>query len=193
MAGIKNVFIDLKEKIKTGITVTNGDYKEVEPHIRIWNNQVDEEKEGQTYDFPKPAFFIEIIPEVEYMAEGMGTAAADIGIKIHIVCESLNASDGTMEQDLLVYDLRDKIVSLFVGFNPFSCSAMMLVSENPDYGHTNIFHYTVGFVCNYVDIEGSPYAATRGQIVAKSDGANLGLTLASGGDKYIPPFKPIIN
>lgn len=192
MAGITPIFQGLQSELTGKITVQNGDYKQVAPYCRIWNGQIYKEVDGKTYDFPKPALFVEIIPDIEYQPLGLQVSQADLGIRIHIVTESLDTGDGNFEQDLAIYDLRDKVISTLSGYLPPACSAMMLTAETPDYEHTNIFHHTVDFVCNFIDSTGSPYADGKGVYQTK-ESADLNLDVSPGGEPKQQPFKPIIS
>ncbi len=156
MAGIKIVITDVLTKIST-TTVTNGDGSVVSPHVRVWNNQLKSEEGREIYSFPKPAFFVEIATPVAFEVIGQGFRSADINIKVHIIHEFYNADDGTFEQDLVIFDLRDQVIQLLTYFTPSGCGPLTCISEEMDYDHNNLYHLVLDFVCNFTDSKGSRY------------------------------------
>jgi len=127
-------------------------------YVAIFNNQVKEEQDGKTFDFPKPALLIEI----ENPNQGLQTLGQDnvtvseITWRISIVHEQLDAADGTLDQNLDVFDYRDLVKVAMTGIRPKNCSKWMYVEESQDYAHNNIYVYSVGFKCSFVDTKGSP-------------------------------------
>jgi hypothetical protein len=127
-------------------------------YVAIFNNQVKEEQDGKTFDFPKPALLVEI----ENPNQGLQTLGQDfvtvseITWRISIVHEQLDAADGTMDQNLDVFDYRDLVKVAMTGIRPKNCSKWMYVEESQDYAHNNIYVYSVGFKCSFVDTKGSP-------------------------------------
>ena len=160
MAGIKQPLLDILTKLST-LDVTNNDGKTVKLFTRVWNNQLEYEKAGDLEVYPKPAAFVEILSPVIYQEIGKNLSSADLGINIHLIHEYYN-QDGTFEQDLIVFDLRDQLVALLSQFKPTGCSLMVCTGEMQDYEHDNIYHYIVSFTCNYIDSKGSPYDTGRG-------------------------------
>jgi len=157
MAGIKQPILSVMSQ-----TATVSDFNQ---YVRIWNNQVDDEDKGRLYDFPKPAAFIELINSPVYDEIGVGFKSSDLGFKIHIVAELFDAQDGTFEQNLLIFDLRDKVVAALSLFEPTACGPLVLKTETQDFKHTNIYHYVVDFVCNFTDSIGSPYDPASGKLI----------------------------
>jgi hypothetical protein len=127
-------------------------------YVAIFNNQVKEEQDGKTFDFPKPALLVEI----ENPNQGLQTLGQDfvsvseITWRISIVHEQLDAADGTLDQNLDVFDYRDLVKVAMTGIRPKNCSKWMYVEESQDYAHNNIYVYSVGFKCSFVDTKGSP-------------------------------------
>lgn len=153
MAGIKDTITDVLAKIKTA-TVVNPDGSTVTPYVRIWNNQLQDERDGKTYDYPKPAFFVEIVNPSVYQIMGEGYRNSDVVIRVHLVHEYMNADAGGYEQDLPVFDLRDQTIELLTRYEPAGCGPMECVSEEADYNHDNLYHYVMDFVCNFTDDKG---------------------------------------
>jgi hypothetical protein len=172
MIGLRKPMEDIMARLK-GITVTTGDGHRGEPFVRVWNNQVSHEREGKHYAFPKPAFFLEALPDARYEVIGQGFLSTDISWRVHIVHEFYNG-EGTMEQDLDVIDLRDQVTTRLQGFLPSGCGVMTRISEQPDYDHDNLYHYVVEFMCNFTDTTGSDDA--RGLYITKQPPTNLTIT-----------------
>lgn len=153
MPGIKQPIVDVMTRISSQIS----DFKT----IRIWNNQVRHNAEGQYPDYPKPACFVQVLSSVDFEALPGSVASADLGFVFHIVHEYYDANDGTFEQDLPVFDLRDKVLEAFTLFKPSGCGPMTLVTDTQDDDHTNIYEYQVGFVCHFLDNTAVPATQTK--------------------------------
>lgn len=156
MAGIKIPLTDLLAKLRT-LTITNGDGFIVAPHVRVWNNQIAYLEEGKLEAFPMPAFFVEIVNTPVYENIGQYFRSSDLSFKIHIAHEYYDAGDGTFEQDLPVFDLRDQIVANITGYRLTACSPLNCMNEGQDFEHTNVYHFILDFVCNFTDSIGSKY------------------------------------
>lgn len=156
MAGIKQPIIDIMAKLQT-VTVVNGDGHPVPLRARIWNSQVRHEGEGKYIDYPKPAAFLEVINGVSWQNLQGGYSTADIGWRIHIITEQFDAGDGTFDQNLTVFDLRDQVIGILSLYEPTGCGPLEKRSEEQDYDHTNLYHYIIEFVCNFIDSKGSKW------------------------------------
>jgi hypothetical protein len=175
MAGIVQPITDIVAILRT-ILVVNGDGNTVTPHVRIWNNQVRFEHEGKQTNFIKPAFFLEVVNDVQYEELGKGFQAADVGFRVHIVHEYYDAQDGTFEQDLPIFDLRDKVRAKLSLVEVTACGPLCVVREGQDYEHTNIYHYIIEFVCNFIDSKGSPLDPSAGKYIDSTPPLTLQLT-----------------
>lgn len=164
MAGIKLPIQSVLTKLKE-----IQDFKTV----RIWNNHVKYEHAGQSYDFPKPALFLEVVNSPVYEQLGRYFQDADLGWKVHIVHEHYDAQDGNFEQDLEVFDLRDSVVGSLSGFMPIACGPLTKKGEGQDYEHDNIYHYTIDFVSNFIDSSGSPDRPGSGAYIQKDPPIDL--------------------
>lgn len=163
MSGIKAPLLDILTKLAT-LDVTNGDGQTVKLYSRVWNNQLNSERDAKIYDYPKPAAFVEFITPVTFTEMGGNFGNADIGVNVHLIHEYYNA-DGTFEQDMLVFDLRDKIVALLSQYKPTACGLMVRVNEQQDFDHDNLYHYIIGFAVNFVDSKSSPYDPQAGKYI----------------------------
>ena len=154
MAGIKLPILDILAQL-TAINAVNSDFITGPIYARIWNNQLRDAREGKNYTWPRPAAFVEIINPVNFEVIGLGFRSADLGIRIHLIHDFTN-QDGTYEQDLPIFDLRDKVIMALTQYTPTACGPMNCISEEQEYDHDNLYHYVLNFVCNFIDSKGSP-------------------------------------
>lgn len=127
-------------------------------YAAVFNNQVKDEEKGKTFDFPKPAILVEIdTPNQGVQTLGINNVTvSELTWRLYIVHEQLDAMNGTLDQNLDVYDLRDAVKVAFTGFKPKNCSYWQYAEESQDYAHNNIYVYSIAFRCSYVDTKGSP-------------------------------------
>lgn len=153
MARLKDPILDLLNNL-SAIQVTNKDGSTVDLYARVWNNQIRYEEEGKLYDFPKPACFVEIVSPVQFQVIGQGYRSADLAFRLHLCQEDYN-TEGTFEQDITIFDLRDLVIEAITGRKLSGCGPLDSTGEGLDYEHTNIYHYIVDFVANFTDVTGS--------------------------------------
>jgi hypothetical protein len=182
MAGIRDAMNDVMTQLAT-IQVENNEGAEItSPYIRIWNNQLRLNRDGKVEEFPKPAFFLEVISPAIYEVIGQGYRSADITFRIHIVHEYYN-DDGdhgngiTFEQDLQVFDIRDAMITLMTYFTPSGCGPLTSVAENQDTDHDNLYHFIVDFVANFTDAKGSRLDTGRNYYVPSIPPTTLDLEI----------------
>lgn len=170
---LKQPVVELLTKLRT-LSVVNPDLTTTAPHVRIWNNQLDYEKGGQLQNYPKPAFFLEIVSPADFVILGEGYRSCDINFRVHLVHEFMNATgvdEGTFEQDLVVFDLRDQVIELLTRFAPIGCGPLECMQEAFDYAHDNLYHYIMDFVTNFTD------GAGRKKYVIKNPPTDLELVV----------------
>ena len=187
MAGIKQAIQDIMARLAT-LQVQTPDNITLPLFVRIWNNQLSEERKGQLESYQKPAAFVEIVSKVTWEEIGIGYRSADLGINVHLVHTFYN-NDTTMEQDLTIFDLRDQVTALLsdLTWNPTGCTNLFCTSEEQDYNHDNIYHYQLTFTCNFIDSKGSAYDAAAGKYITENPPTNLQLNTAYVNDGSIPP------
>ena len=178
MAGIKQPLQDLLTKLAT-LDVVDQNGRTVKLYARVWNNQVDFEKEGELYNYPKPAAFVEMVSPMVFEEIGQNFRSSDLGIIIHLVHEYYNG-DGTFEQDLAIFDLRDQVIALLSQYQPAACGPMVAVTEAQEYDHDNLYHYQITFATNFTDSKASPYDVGRGIYIEKIPPTNLQLDVEKG-------------
>ena len=176
MAGIKQVIQSLIAELGT-VSVTNQDGNTVALYAHVWNNHVEMEKVGAIEAYPKPAAFVEIQAPTPYDNIGLNFRSSDITVNLHLVHEYYN-QDGTMEQDLTIFDLRDKVLAAITGFQPTACGPMVSNGEVQDYDHDNVYHFILSFTCHFVDSKGSQYDAGRSVYIEKEPPTDLDLRMS---------------
>jgi hypothetical protein len=145
MAGIGDYIQDLLAKLETD---TNLKY------VRVFNNQFTQIENGTVESFPMPCAFVEIVAPNSYDQLSIGYTISDLITRVHIGMVEYDAQDGTFEQNLSIFALRDSIISLLQNYQPVGAGKMMKIAEAQDYEHTNVYHYTIDFKCSFVDDAG---------------------------------------
>lgn len=122
--------------------------------VGIYNQQEEEMKaeKNQYYDVQKPALFIEVIDDTVIQQLGGGLQIYDpLLIRLHVVHEQFDAIDGTMEQNLDVYDLKQDVYLAFDRWEPNGSSMWVRMSEKRDHNHTNIYVFLQDWQTTFVD------------------------------------------
>jgi len=196
MSGLKPVITDILAKLAT-IQVVNQDGLSVPIYAHVWNNQLAYVEDGKGYSWPRPAAFIEIVSPASFEVIGLGFRSADIGIRIHLIHDFFDAQDGTYEQDLTIFDLRDKIISAhnvnpnvqsgLSQYCPTACGPLNCIAESQDYDHGNLYHYICEFITNFTDSKGSPYDPADGRYVEEiTPDLDLQVDLVDKPSDYVP-------
>ena len=141
---MKQVLIDLIAKIDL-----IADFN----HIAIWNNQLDDEEQA----YSLPACFIEIQNNADSIQLGGGAQLYEVNVNFHIIHENYNNAYQDTSQDLLIYDLKQKVYESIQGYEPTGCVAFVKTSEIQDDNHTNLVHYQMAFETNIVDFTKEKY------------------------------------
>lgn len=120
--------------------------------IRLWNNQIKNEDDAQYADFAKPACFVEfsnII--VQTLGGGQSQIYDNLLIILHLCHEFYDAQDGTFEQDLPVFEIKQRIYAALQRQKNTMAVILNRDSEEMDYDHDNIIHYKMNFKANQID------------------------------------------
>ena len=148
MAGIKDAIFSIMERLTSQVPSL--------AFVRIWNNQLADETDGKTYDFPKPAAFVEISIPNQHHPLGQAFSQIDAEVIIHLITEDYDMTDGSYEQFTQPYDLKAQINAALTNYQPTQCSSLMRKSESQDYNHSNLYHYIITYICAVIDTEGVP-------------------------------------
>ncbi len=137
---MKEIYLNLIQLI-TSLTI----FKEV----MVYNAQVDRIRAG-LISFNTPTLFIEIR---QYNTENLGRNinTTDLSIRMHIVMTELDAGNGTLDQNLNIFQIRDTLNKLIINYTPPTCSAISYTNEFQEYKHTNLYHYVSYYKCHYFD------------------------------------------
>ncbi len=131
-------------------------------HVRLFNNQFKEVVDGKIDPFVFPCLFLEDISTHQTVQIGAGFATEELIYRIYIGKEFVDAMDGTMDQDLTVFLLRDAVIQTLQNFLPTACTPLLRINEEEDFNHTNIYVYKIDFRTALIDSLGSDYDPNAG-------------------------------
>lgn len=127
-------------------------------HVRMWNNQHLWVIEGKMELFGNPSAFIEFESgNIDQMGEGI-QIYNPLTFKVHLLDWQMDAGDGTFEQNLAIYDLKDKVFQALQKFNPGKtdssdpASICIRVAEEQDYEHKGLYHFIQTYKATLVDV-----------------------------------------
>lgn len=130
--------------------------------IDLWNEHIAEITAGATW--PMPALFIEF-ETIEWRQEGLNSRRADIGLRLHIITQTVTTSaghnDNNMQASLEYFDLIDRITSALQGLHGDNFSSWMLTSSATNHNHAELIESIERFIFNARDISAkSPITST---------------------------------
>lgn len=152
--------------------------------IAVWNDHVNRLIDGSGYTYACPAAFLEL-ETLEVYNLNAGITHTDYIIRIHIVHQELDAADGTLDQNLNVFDYRDAVKVALTGLKPENFTNLMWYNEFQDYEHSNLYHYIVEFKGGFIDTKGSPYDPDSTDWVNSGSPLDLVLTATYNPDPYL--------
>lgn len=192
MAAIKQPLQDIMARLVSLQTVEGAPLFQ---YVRKFNDQFKLLKEGGNIEaIPLPAALVKMVEPISWNQMGGGLKQADITWEIHIGMEQLDAGDGTMEQNLDIFDqFRDLVEAGLTGFVAIASTPLFCIGESPDYEHTNLYFYILSFKCGYIDSKGSPYDQAAGKFIYKQPPTDLQVDNAVSqdpvADRIAPEFK----
>ena len=119
--------------------------------VHVFNNQFEYMERQESYSFPFPCAFVEVLNQQNYTQLLNGYQQSDLDIRIHIGQEQYDSMDGNMEENLTIHDLRDLVYSKLSLYKPSMCTELSKISETQDYEHTNIYKYLIDFRTGFID------------------------------------------
>ncbi len=125
--------------------------------VQLWNNQMEDLKnpENNSYSFPLPAVFVEFIAPSDIQQLGDGSQIYDpLIVRLHIIHEFLNNisdTNGILEQDLDILELKESVFATMQRFTPNMAVAFVRVSEAADYNHNNVVEFIQDYKTNLID------------------------------------------
>jgi hypothetical protein len=129
--------------------------------VDIYNDQFDMQDEGKQEAIALPAALVEL-PDPEWNLLGGGLMQSDLIFRIHIGMEQLDAGDGTMARNVLIFQYRRAVIMYLSRKVMTACTPLFWVKDQPSYKHSNKYVYVVDFKCGFVDSSGSPYDPDAG-------------------------------
>ena len=140
-------------------------------YVAIYNNQISNEEEGEDV-FDKPACFVEV-DTGDYTPMLGGIGATDITYRLRIVGAEFDATNGTRDQNLTIFEYRDLVKRYLVNFTPLNGSRMMHIAEMQDTDHTAIYVWIMEFKTAFIDVIGSIYDDANPYILNKDTDTDL--------------------
>ena len=145
---MRALYEDIKTKLET---LKDSDGSNTFKWIHVWNNQLELIDQSKTYETQYPACFIEFIPE-SIKQLGAGLQSFDpLTLRFHIIHRMLDAVDGTMEQNLDVFDLKKRVFKLLQKFEPTGASMFQRTLETPDHRHGSLYEFIQEYKTEYIE------------------------------------------
>jgi hypothetical protein len=138
---MRTLYTDIRTQLETEIPGI---------HVRLWNNQIKLSEEGEQIPFLFPAVFIDF-PYIQWAQGGKGTQRTQepLIIRLYICFESFATAEN--EEDLDMFDLRQKVYLAVQDFKPTQAGKLMRVAEQTDPNHTNVYMWVMDFNTTYMD------------------------------------------
>lgn len=124
-----------------------------------WNNQLAlilQEGGAKSQMFPFPASFIAFkTSEIQQLGEGRQLFYVDFDV--HILDWQIDSGDGNFEQNLTVFDLKDKVFQTIQKFQPgltdatVPVGACIRISEQEDNDHNGLYHFIQSYRTTWVE------------------------------------------
>jgi hypothetical protein len=142
---MKNLFLDIQTRILNTIPEIT--------YVRMFNNQFEKAvNDNSTYDFPFPCVFVEFINDQEPKQLGAGVQIYEpLFIKFYLGVNELDSASGTLDQNLSIFDLKDKLYKALQKFEPTKAGMFIRTAEEQDYDHTNIYIWNQTYKTSYID------------------------------------------
>jgi hypothetical protein len=152
--GIKESALAYLGQLKT-VQVTNGDGNTVALYTAMWNDQIERKRKGDGYSYPTPAGFLEL-QFSEAMTMGMGATSYELTVRIMLEHEHYN-TEGDFDQDLVIFDLKDKVHRAMNMFKAPNCSPLCTGNPTMDYNHDNTYLCVMEYRTHFIDYTGSMF------------------------------------
>lgn len=156
--------------------VQNMDMEVVPLYTRVFNNQINRQRAGKGAAVPLPAAFVEVLAPESYNRLLNGVSESDLIFRIHLVHWFADAQDGTFDQDLLIFDLRDRVIALLSNYQLTACGNLVLLAETQDYDHDDVYVILMDFKTGFIDTKGSPHDDCRPEYSRHKPPVTLTLT-----------------
>ena len=160
--GLKETILSICQKL-AAIPVTTLDGLASTMYVRIWNNQIERKQEGRGYVYQTPACFVELtINESETL--GQGATGHDATVRVLLEQNDYN-TEGSYDEDLAIFALRDKVHQALNGFKPTNASPLVIGAPALDHNHDNTYLCALEYSTHITDLTGSIYDEAAGVYV----------------------------
>jgi hypothetical protein len=117
-------------------------------HRALYNDQFNKLDEGGIDEFPKPCIFVSFPDPVEFMDQGAGVQrTGELRVRLYIGYNVFN----TKGEDLGVFDLKQKIFTIFNGVKIDGYERFIRRSEQTDEDRTNYYVFIQDYSINVID------------------------------------------
>lgn len=145
---MRALYEDIKTKLET---LKDSDGSNTFKWIHVWNNQLELIDQSKTYETQYPACFIEFMPQ-DIKQLGAGLQSYDpLMLRFHVIHQQTDATDGTMEQNLDVFDLKTRVFKLLQKFEPTGASMFVRTAETPDHRHGRLYEFIQEYKTEYIE------------------------------------------
>ncbi len=133
-------------------TIKDSKGKPIFKNIAVFNDQPKRLGNPKTAGtWLTPSIFVEMKFD-EVLNLGRALNAEDITYYIHIVMQQLDAGNGTLDQNLYIFTLRDLVHKCLCGWTPFDQAGPLRYKyEKQQYNHTNLYEYIIEYQNHYFD------------------------------------------
>ena len=135
------------------IDVVNQDGSTTKMYSAVFNNQIENKRDGTGYAYQTPATFLEC-QFSEGVPIGGGATGYAVVFRLLIEHEHYN-TEGTQDQDLIIFDIVDNVHRSMNGFKPDDCSPLYQSGTQQDYSHDNMYLFVLEYNSYFIDIVGS--------------------------------------
>jgi hypothetical protein len=153
MIGFKQTILELKQALD--VDVVNQDGAIAKLWLALYNGQPEREKDGSGYTYKKPALFIEPIFS-DGLPIGNGASSYELKFKLLLQIEHLN-SEGTFDENLSIFDLKDKIHRVLNSLKLSNCSPLFQSNKVIDVNHGNQYLAVLEYSTHFIDLTGTIY------------------------------------
>ena len=177
--GINDSIQDVMNALE-GIAVTTPDGVSGYIFSGRWNNQVEREKDGTGYAYPKPACFVETKID-NGQPVGMNATAYDVTFRALLVHELIN-DEGTLDTANAIFPLKSKIHRVLNGFKPSYCSPLISVGVDLDHNHDNVYLCVMEWSSTFIELTGTTSDPDAGYLeqTLTNPGLNIEETVYKG-------------
>jgi len=139
----KNFYNAIKTQIETFIP---------EMYVRLYRSQFEEIEDGESYSFGFPCCFIEFISEENIKQLGNDIQLFDpLIVRVYIGSLEYDSSDGFMDQNTSIMDLKERVYLALQKFEPSKASLFIRVDEKMHSEHKQISVFTQDYKTTLID------------------------------------------